>query len=37
MITGYGLLIAFVISIGILLVSIIKFKVNPFLALLIHL
>ncbi|VFC13209.1 gluconate permease [Clostridioides difficile] len=35
MITGYGLLIAFVISIGILLVSIIKFKVNPFLALLI--
>lgn len=35
MITGYGLLISFVISIVILLVSIIKFKMNPFLALLI--
>ena len=34
MITGYGLLIAFAISIIILLVSIIKFKINPFLALL---
>lgn len=33
MITGYGLLIAFAISIIILLVSIIKFKINPFLAL----
>lgn len=35
MLTGYGLLIAFAVSIGILLVSIIKFKMNPFLALLI--
>lgn len=34
MITGYGLLIAFAISISILLVSIIKYKMNPFLALL---
>ena len=34
MLTGYGLLIAFAISIAILLVSIIKFKTNPFLALL---
>lgn len=34
MLTGYGLLIAFAISIAILLVSIIKFKANPFLALL---
>ncbi|MGM9530841.1 GntP family permease [Intestinibacter sp.] len=34
MITGYGLLIVFAISILILLVSIIKFKLNPFIALL---
>lgn len=34
MLTGYGLLIAFTVSIAILLVSIIKFKMNPFLALL---
>lgn len=34
MLTGYGLLIAFAVSIVILLVSIIKFKINPFLALL---
>lgn len=35
MIEGYGLLVAFAVSIVILLVSIIKFKINPFLALLI--
>ena len=34
MISGYGLLIVFAISILILLVSIIKFKLNPFIALL---
>lgn len=34
MITGYGLLVAFALAIGILLLSIIKYKVNPFLALL---
>lgn len=34
MLTGHFLLIAFVISIGLLLLSIIKFRVNPFLALL---
>lgn len=34
MLTGYGLLIAFAISIVVLLASIIKFKMNPFLALL---
>lgn len=35
MIEGYSLLIVFAISIGILLTSIIKFKLNPFIALLI--
>ncbi|MGM9535350.1 MAG: GntP family permease [Intestinibacter sp.] len=34
MISGYGLLVVFAISILILLVSIIKFKLNPFIALL---
>lgn len=34
MISGYGLLIVFAISILILLISIIKFKLNPFIALL---
>ena len=34
MITGYPLLVAFIISVVILLVSIIKFKVNPFIAML---
>lgn len=34
MLTGYPLLIAFIISVVILLVSIIKFKVNPFIAML---
>ncbi len=34
MITGYGLLVVFTLSILILLVSIIKFKLNPFIALL---
>lgn len=34
MITGYSLLIAFIISVAILLVSIIKFKLNPFIAML---
>ena len=34
MITGYGLLVVFALSILILLVSIIKFRLNPFIALL---
>lgn len=34
MITGYGLLVVFALSILILLISIIKFKLNPFIALL---
>lgn len=34
MITGYSLLLAFAVSIGLLLISIIKLKMNPFLALL---
>lgn len=34
MLTGYPLLIAFIISVVILLVSIIKFKINPFIAML---